>query len=257
MKEILSPFISKQKFLQMLLCSFIFIGMAVPFKVMVLIDGFTEVRPVNAVPVVAGLLFGPAGAWGCAIGNLVSDLSGTFSKASVLGFVGNFIAAWLPYRLWHMNGKNEAPNVKTPAKLIKYVGICAMSALSTALLIACGLDVIFKLWMPKVFFIILINNLGFSVLLGLPVFIVLTTDDSNLRITLPAKPSASKYRKHFRINYIILSSLMASEAILLAAISLGKQTSNSLLLSMIFIIFIISLCFLAVVNWHYKPLYNS
>ena len=78
MNEIILPFKRKELLLKMGLCALIFIGMAVPFKVMVLIEGLTEVRPVNAVPVVVGLLFGPAGAWGCALGNLVADLFGTF-----------------------------------------------------------------------------------------------------------------------------------------------------------------------------------
>lgn len=244
MKEIFLPFTSKQQFLRMLLCALVFTGMAVPFKVMVLIDGFTEVRPVNAVPVVAGLLFGPAGAWGCAFGNLVSDLSGTFSKASILGFAGNFIAAWLPYRLWHLNGEAAAPNVKSYAKLLKYIGVCAMSALTTALLIACGLDVLFDLWMPQVFWIILINNLGFSVLLGLPVFIVLTTEDSNIKLTLPPNPGVIKSKKYIRRKYVIFFSLLACEAILLTAIGLGMMLSASPVLYPAGAIFLISLCWL-------------
>ena len=43
------------------------------FKVMVLIEGFTEVRPANAIPMVSGYLFGPFGALGCALGNLIAD----------------------------------------------------------------------------------------------------------------------------------------------------------------------------------------
>ena len=61
MNEILAPFRQKQTLAQIGLCALVFIGMAVPFKVMVLIEGFTEVRPVNAVPVVVGLLLGLLG----------------------------------------------------------------------------------------------------------------------------------------------------------------------------------------------------
>lgn len=46
MREIVAPFRNRQSLLQMGLCTLIFIGMAVPFKVMVLVEGFTEVRPV-------------------------------------------------------------------------------------------------------------------------------------------------------------------------------------------------------------------
>jgi energy-coupling factor transport system substrate-specific component len=46
-------------------------------------------------------LFGPAGAWGAAIGNLIGDmLGGTLSPGSPAGFVGNFLQAYLPYSLW-------------------------------------------------------------------------------------------------------------------------------------------------------------
>ncbi len=130
MREIFSPFKSKRKLLQILFCALVFVGMAVPFKVMVLIEGLTEVRPVNAVPVVAGLLFGPAGAWGCAIGNLIADLSGTFSNASILGFVGNFIAAYLPYKLWHIVNREKTPNVKSNWSIVKYILIAAVASVS-------------------------------------------------------------------------------------------------------------------------------
>ena len=38
--------------------------------------GVDEVRPANVFPFVFGLLFGPAGAWGAAIGNLIGDFFG-------------------------------------------------------------------------------------------------------------------------------------------------------------------------------------
>ena len=141
MREILYPFKQKQTLLQIGLCTVIFVGMAVPFKVMVLVEGLTEVRPVNAVPVVVGLLMGPAGAWGCALGNLIADLFGTFSKASFLGFWANFIAAYLPYKLWHTLKKGEKPNVKSGLNIFIYLGISALSSLTVAIFLACGLDV--------------------------------------------------------------------------------------------------------------------
>ena len=252
MQEIFSPFKSKTKVWQIVICALVFIGMAVPFKVMVLIEGFTEVRPVNAVPVVVGLLFGPAGAWGCAIGNLIADLFGTFSKASVLGFVGNFVAALLPYKLWHMLGKGEKPNVKNNKNIIKYVLISAVAAIATAILIACGLDVIFNMWMPRIFWIILINDFGFPILFGLPLLIVLTTEDSSIEITIPEPIAASgsietpEGKKLVYSRYALLTSLLASETILIIMIVLGMQMSASPLMYTIGGVFIVSLCGLVV-----------
>lgn len=226
MHEIFSPFKSKQKLLQIITCALVFIGMAVPFKVMVLVEGFTEVRPVNAVPVVAGLLFGPAGAWGCAIGNLIADLSGTFSKGSILGFVGNFIAAYLPYKLWHIVGRKETPNVKSSKNIVKYILIATVASAATAILIACGLDVLFGMWLPQIFWIIVLNDLGFPIILGLPVLIVLTSEDSKIEITLPENIQEQKWKWPVNIKYVLLMSLLVSEAALLLMISLGMQMST-------------------------------
>jgi len=162
MKEIISPFKQKSTMLQMAVCALVFIGMAVPFKVMVLVEGFTEVRPVNAVPVVAGLLFGPAGAWGCAVGNLIADFFGTLSGASILGFFGNFIAAYLPYRLWHTWKKGEKPNVKSFQNIGLYILLSAISALAVAILLACGLDVFWQFWLRDIFFIVLFEGIAYS-----------------------------------------------------------------------------------------------
>jgi energy-coupling factor transport system substrate-specific component len=244
LREILSPFKSKQKLVEMGLCALVFIGMAVPFKVMVLIKGFTEVRPVNAVPVVAGLLLGPAGAWGCALGNVVADLFGTFSKYSILGFVANFIAAYLPYKLWHMKGRRETPNVKSNKNLLKYCFVSLASALASSIIITCGMDVLFNTWMPDMFWIVTSNNLLFPLFLGLPILIVLTSEDSNLQITLPEKDhclDATIEKWFLNLKSILLLILMVSEALLFVMIALGMKMSASVLMSIISGFFIIAL----------------
>src|SRR5580704_14117373 len=49
----------------------LYAAVLVPFKVVPLIPGVTELRPANAIPVVCSFLFGPAAAWGSAIGNMI------------------------------------------------------------------------------------------------------------------------------------------------------------------------------------------
>lgn len=245
MNELFSPFRSKQTLFQMVLCVLVFIGIAVPFKVTVLIQGFTEVRPVNAVPVVAGLLLGPAGAWGCAIGNLISDLFGTFSKASVLGFIGNFIAAYLPYKIWHIAGKKEIPNVKNYKNIVKYLATSSIAALATALIIACGMDMLFGMWMASIFWIILLNDLGFPILIGLPVFIVLTSEDSTLKITVPERCRQDGNGKvSSQSRYLLLFVVVLSELALLWMIGLGMQMSISPLMVVTGVILTLSLLIL-------------
>ncbi len=223
MKDIWAPFRSKQALLQMGLCALIFVGMAVPFKVMVLVEGLTEVRPVNAVPVVAGLLLGPAGAWGCALGNLVADLFGTFSKASLLGFWANFFAAYLPYKVWHTLRPETKPNVKSGVNILIYLMLSAVSSLIVAVFLTCGLEVWLKMWIPNLFLIIFYNNLGFPIALGLPVFIVLTSDAHQVQPLMPP----SRTRAQLLLNRVLLALLTATRAALGLLIVRGTAMSTS------------------------------
>ena len=255
MREILSPFKSREKFKQIIICTLVFLGMAVPFKVMVLIPGLTEVRPVNAVPVVVGLLLGPAGAWGCAFGNLIADAFGTFSNASILGFFGNFAAAYVPYKLWHMISGGTEPNVKNGLNLIKYIVISFIGALSTAIILACGLDVFFGTWISGLFWIILLNDFCFPVFLGLPVFIIITSDDSSLKITMPEEVSINKEKKRYvYLKYLLPTLMLASEIIILIMIVIGKQMSSYIPMYITGAIFIIALLGFIVFKYENKLL---
>lgn len=218
------------------ICALVFIGMAVPFKVMVLIEGLTEVRPVNAVPVVAGLLFGPAGAWGCAVGNLIADLFGTFSRGSVLGFIGNFIAAYLPYKLWHILKKGEAPNAKSLKNIGIYVFISAVGALATAIIIVCGLDVFFGFWSPQLFTIICLNDFLFPLFLGLPVLIVLTCEDNKVPAYMPPRKTSPPVLGNVTLG---LSVVMA--VILSVMVYLGLAMSGNWLMLTCGALFLLSL----------------
>ncbi|MDE1798573.1 MAG: QueT transporter family protein, partial [Candidatus Micrarchaeota archaeon] len=78
----------------------------VPFKPLVVVPGFTEVRPANFVPALFGVMFGPAAAWGSAFGNLAADAGGmllgkgTLTLGSIFGFIGNFLFAYAAWRVW-------------------------------------------------------------------------------------------------------------------------------------------------------------
>jgi energy-coupling factor transport system substrate-specific component len=60
-----------------------------------------SLRPAAALPVVLGILWGPAAAWGLGLGNVAGDLFGSWSPMSIFGFLINFIYPYLSYRLWH------------------------------------------------------------------------------------------------------------------------------------------------------------
>ncbi len=217
----------KQFFLTMV--PFAVLGAA--FKVMVLVEGLTEVRPANAIPIVSGLLFGPVGALGCAVGNLIADCFGTLNMTSVLGFVGNFAAAFIPYRVWHTVSK-EKPNVRTWKNIFIFVWAAVLGALSCSTVLGFGLELFFGTWIDKIYKYVLLNNFGFSLALGLPIFIVLTSDMKKLPV----------YEKKKKKNFLCVSAktmttVLVVETVLLLIIMVGVYSgyhlSNSIFIDVI------------------------
>src|SRR5437899_6532101 len=78
----------------------LYAAILIPFKVLPIIPGVTEFRPANAVPVVCSFLFGPAAAFGAAIGNLIGDVFGGLGPGDMFGFAGNFLYGLIPYKAW-------------------------------------------------------------------------------------------------------------------------------------------------------------
>src|SRR6201987_2715080 len=73
-----------------------------PFKVVPFIPGVTELRPSNAIPVVCSFLFGPAAAWGSAIGNMIGDFFGGVGPGDIFGFFANLAYGWIPDKVWEL-----------------------------------------------------------------------------------------------------------------------------------------------------------
>lgn len=110
----------------------------IPFKIATIVPGFTEIRPAAGIPVVCGLLFGPAAAWGAAFGNVVGDVfGGMLGPGSVFGFIGNFMLAYVPYRMWRaLRGDRVADG--SPGGL-PWLILCAVAgAVSCAAIIGFG-----------------------------------------------------------------------------------------------------------------------
>jgi energy-coupling factor transport system substrate-specific component len=96
------------------------------------------IRPAAALPVVFGILWGPAAAWGLGIGNIAGDLSGSWSLMSVIGFLINVLYPYLSYRLWHrlMKGHELRMNYYSLAMFLLVTFVTTLACL--ALLAACG-----------------------------------------------------------------------------------------------------------------------
>ncbi|MCX5813304.1 MAG: QueT transporter family protein [Proteobacteria bacterium] len=83
-------------------CAAIYAATLIVFKTAIpLIPGITEVRVAGIFPMIFGILFGPAGAWGLGFGNLIGDIfGGTLGPSSIAGMAGNFLLGYLPYTMW-------------------------------------------------------------------------------------------------------------------------------------------------------------
>ena len=86
--------------------------------------------------------------------------------------------------------------MKSAANMAIYFLLTAISALAVAVFLACGLDVFLGMWIPDIFYIVFFNDLGFPLVIGLPVFIVLTCDEHQLEpFRPPAEEAAGASRK--------------------------------------------------------------
>ena len=135
----------------------VYAAILIPFKAFpVLIPGVTEFRPGNVVPIVCSLLFGPAGAWGAAFGNLIGDFFGTIGPGSIFGFVGNLLYGYLPYRLWQAVSRRRATG--EPLQIPLLLAVVVVSSAACAFVIGFGVDLLQMVPYSVLTPIIFLNN---------------------------------------------------------------------------------------------------
>lgn len=178
MKEVFSMWRHTKMVVLVALSAAIYAAVLIPFKGFVLIPGFTEFRPAGVLPVVLGLLFGPAGAWGAAFGNLIGDFFGTLTIGSIFGFIGNFFFAFVPYKLWNKLGLVDSNDkeqllLNNAKKTINYMLVAVLGSLSCALIISWGLEFLHLVPFAVLAGIISINNSLPAVILGIPLMLIL------------------------------------------------------------------------------------
>ena len=169
MKEVITMWRHTQMVVLVALSAAIYAAVLIPFKGFPLVPGYIELRPANAFPIVFGLLFGPAGAWGAAIGNLIGDFFGTLSLGSLGGFVGNFFLALLPYKMWSVffrRDENMEENVDSGKKFGVFILLVLLASAACAAIIAWWLDVLGFFPFAVFFVLILFNNAIMGGVLG-------------------------------------------------------------------------------------------
>ena len=142
----------------------LYAAILIPFKVLPIIPGVTEFRPANAVPVVCSFLFGPAGAWGAAIGNVIGDFFGGIGPGDLFGFAGNFLYGFIPYKAWE--ALTDADPVPAGAGTwVAFVGVVLLASAVCALTVGWGLNLLGFVPFSVLGNIVLVNNFVVAVVL--------------------------------------------------------------------------------------------
>jgi energy-coupling factor transport system substrate-specific component len=142
----------------------LYAAILIPFKVLPIIPGVTEFRPANAVPVVCSFLFGPAGAWGAAIGNVIGDFFGGIGPGDLFGFAGNFLYGLIPYKAWEAITDGD-PVPRTPGAWIAFAGVVLLASAVCALVVGWGINLLGFVPFSVLANIILINNFVVAIVL--------------------------------------------------------------------------------------------
>lgn len=163
-KELFSMWKNTKMIMLVALTAALYAAILIPFKGIPLIPGVTEIRPAQIIAGTFPLFFGPAGAWGLAIGNLIGDMFGTLGVGSLFGFIGNFFSGVVQYKMWRSFKKE--PIIQSG----KDYGVYAISLISGGFLcgaiIAWGLEVLGTLPYAALGTIIPLNNCILPLVLG-------------------------------------------------------------------------------------------
>ncbi|HEY5998412.1 MAG TPA: QueT transporter family protein, partial [bacterium] len=168
MREIVTMWTNTRMVVLVALTAALYAAVLIPFKIATIIPGFTEVRPGAVVPLVLGYLFGPAGAWGSGIGNVIGDfLGGTLSLGSAFGFAGNFFFALVPCKLLRTAA---APPGAAPAspwrETLLFAAAVVPASAACAAIIAWGVDLLGFVPFNVLGTAIFLNNILVGLVLG-------------------------------------------------------------------------------------------
>lgn len=173
MKEVVKMWGNTRMIILTALSAAIYAAFLIMFKGgIVLIPGITEIRPANVFPPVFGLLFGPAGAWGAAIGNLIGDIFGsTMGIGSIFCFFGNFFLGFIPYKMWGatfglVSKKDMSPTTNSWKKILAFEIVALVSSAACAIIIAWYLDLAKIVPFAFLAITITVNNFAAAVVLG-------------------------------------------------------------------------------------------
>lgn len=189
----------------------IFALLNILFKYLQFLPNYADFRISALYPVMAGLFFGPWGALGCAVGNLISDFFGTLNYESWLGMLANYLFAWLPYRLWHTIlpfENHKVQFVSSTKTLVKYTLIASFSTMASMAVLASGCDLLGVFDFSEFFRPVFLCNLYFALFLG-TTFFLLASILLPIKFYVPKKLYTSEYcHKRYIPDYFLCAIII-------------------------------------------------
>lgn len=193
------------------ICASLYAAILIPFKVLPIIPGVTELRPANAIPVICSFLFGPAAAWGAAIGNVIGDFFGGIGPGDLFGCVGNFLYGMAPYKIWELISGDQPPVPKTFAAWGRFVFTVFLASALCAVFIGWGLNLLGFIPFSVLGNIILFNNFVSSVLFAPLLLAVIYPRVERGRLLyhnlLPLKPKKSRALRVFGLGLLTCATV--------------------------------------------------
>ena len=164
----------KRQIIRFFLLLFVYLVVAIPFKAMNLIPGFSDVRPVCALASIYGIFYGPLGCVVCAFGNLIGDIfDDALRWSSFAGFAANFLGPLLVWYLWKRFGKHPFA-LRTIPDLFFHALILVLAAILEAAIITPAVAYAYPEVNAKFFALSVLGNTSvFPIVFGIPLAIVL------------------------------------------------------------------------------------
>lgn len=147
---------------------------AVPFKVLSVIPGFTDIRPVTLLGPIYAVFFGVPGCTVMALGNLVMDaVSNSLRWSSIGGLIANFLGPYVIYLYWTRRAKRPF-SLKRGSLLLQCVGIIIVSAIVEAVIITPMVAAVYPDVNAGLFAVsVLLNTSAFPIFFGMPAMMVM------------------------------------------------------------------------------------
>jgi energy-coupling factor transport system substrate-specific component len=152
----------------------VYLVLALPFRTMNLIPGFTDVRPVTALGPVFAVFYGPVGCLASGLGNLLADaVDDALRWTSIAGFAVNFLGPLLVWLYWTRLSRTPFA-LRTLRDLLRHSLLLVLISLFETAILAPSVALVYP-EVDALFFAqtVFLNNSLFPILLGIPLSILL------------------------------------------------------------------------------------